>query len=98
MKRYIGPGFIEQSSGGYYIKMCRGCKTCEEGMETLTEYERKSFVYMCDVSVPFRPEDGKPNKMCPCIDCLVKMVCQIKCELLEEHISHKVIRVGDKKS
>jgi len=67
-------------------------------METLTEYERKNFVYMCDVSAPFIPEDMGPDKMCPCLECIVKMVCQIKCELLEKHLSHKVIRVGDRKT
>ena len=102
MKNYTTKRLIEQNDRGYYIKLCKGCRTYEEGMETLTEEERKKVVYLCNVSVPFIPPfipgDEDPIKICPCSDCIVKMVCLIKCELLEEHISHKVVKVGDEKS
>jgi hypothetical protein len=101
MKNYTSKRLIGQDIRGYYIKLCKGCRTYEEGIELLTEDERKEVVYLCNVSVPFIPpfipEDKKPVKICPCSDCIVKMVCLTKCELLEEHISHKVIRVGDEK-
>lgn len=98
MKNYPSGWLIKQDEAGYYIKLCKGCRTYEEGMEELTEDERGKVVYLCDVSVPFIPGDEKPIKTCPCSTCLVKMVCLTKCELLEEHVSHKVIKVGDEKT
>ncbi len=100
-RRLINQRLINQDIKGYYIKLCKGCRTYEEGIEQLTEDERKEVIHLCDVSVPFIPPfipgDAEEVKICPCSNCIVKMVCLIKCELLEEHISHKVITVGDEK-
>ena len=84
---------IEQNDRGYYIKLCKGCRTYEEGMEALTEDERKEIVYLCNISVPL-----KGDETCPCSDCIVKMLCDTKCELLEKYIPHISVTVGDRKS
>ena len=84
----------EKEDGTLYIKICEGCKTYEEGVATIPLEDRKKVVYLCNVSVPFIQEGGK---LCPCVECLVKMVCNIKCDELEKHITNQSIKVGDEK-
>ena len=86
--------YIAKEDGRYYIKQCRGCKTYEDGMNSLTEEEKDNFVYLCNVSVPIKQDTGE---LCPCSLCIIKMVCAVKCEPLSEFIESP-IKVGDEKS
>ena len=87
--------YIEKDENGYYIKQCRGCRTYEDGRADFDDEDKHNLVYLCDVSMPLIPNT---NKECPCIKCVVKMVCNIKCDELDAHVTHKVIKTGDKKS
>ena len=87
-------GYIAKEDGLYYIKQCRGCKTYEDGMSTLTEEEKGKVVYLCNVSVPIKLDT---DELCPCSLCIIKMVCNTKCQPLSEFIESP-IKVGDEKS
>jgi len=86
--------FIEKDEHGYYIKQCRGCRTYEDGRADFNDEDKQNLVYLCDVSIPVHP---KTQNLCPCSLCVVKMVCNFKCEELDLHIKSPIIRVGDKK-
>ncbi len=86
--------YVYEDGMGYYIKYCKGCKTYEEGRLSLTEEERKELVYLCNVSVPVKPDTGK---LCPCSTCIIKMMCTRKCNKLDSHIECQSIKIGDKK-
>ena len=83
-----------KEDGTRYIKVCEGCKTYEEGVATIPLEDRKKVVYLCNVSVPFIPVK---SMLCPCSECLVKMVCEVKCDELEDYITNQSIKVGDEK-
>ncbi len=72
--------FIEKENGTYYIKICRGCRTYEDDMRSLSEDQKKHYLYLCNVSIPFKEEE-----ICPCSTCIVKMVCNRKCKELNDH-------------
>lgn len=84
--------FIEKDETGYYMRQCRGCKTYEEGRDTLTKEQKQQIVYICNISIPF-----KEGKICPCSRCVVKMVCTTRCqELIDHHpVTHAPTK-GDK--
>ncbi len=86
--------YIKKENGRYYIKQCRGCKTYETAMECLSDKEKKECVYLCNVSVPIKPDTGE---VCPCSLCIIKMICTIKCEALSKFVESP-IKVGDEKT
>ena len=94
-RRYL----YKREDGTLYVKICEGCKTYEEGVATIPPEDRKKIVYLCNVSIPFIQGDPNicPGRICPCAECLVKMVCNVKCEELENHITNQSIKIGDEK-
>lgn len=86
--------YLKQKNGKYYIEQCRGCKTYEDGMESLSDEDKKIIVYLCNMSVPFKASTGE---YCPCSTCVVKMMCTNKCEELDLFIETPT-KVGDKRS
>lgn len=69
---------IEKENGIYYISICRGCKTYEDEINNLTDAEKKGI---CNVSYPFIDDT-----VCPCSECIVKMVCEHTCKKLNSYI------------
>jgi hypothetical protein len=60
-------------------KICRGCYTYESYLKYIKDYNDEDFP-ICSI----KPIVG--GKVCPCVSCLVKMVCENTCNNLELHI------------
>lgn len=78
--------FIIKEDGMHYMKTCRGCRTYEDEMSSLPDYQKREYVYLCNVSISF-----KGGEVCPCSICIVKMVCNMRCKTLSDYL-HKLPR------
>jgi hypothetical protein len=73
--------FIKKENGIHYMKACKGCKTYENEMDSLSYDQKRKYIYLCNISVPFRGEET-----CPCSICIVKMVCNRNCKALSDYL------------
>ena len=84
--------FIIKEDGIHYMKICKGCKTYDNEMNSLSYDQKRKYTYLCNISVPF-----KGKELCPCSECIVKMMCSAGCEKLNSYCSRVPKEVNLKK-
>lgn len=69
------------------IKICEGCKTYRVCMSSLEDAgDSSDFVYICNESSPYIEGKG----YCPCSSCVIKMICEERCEKYDAFNSKEV--------
>jgi len=69
---------VFDDDGTPQIGICKGCRVyniCSHEWPE-TKDQKKHYLYICNSSSPFIEGKG----VCPCSDCIIKMVCEERCE------------------
>lgn len=69
---------VYDDDGTPQIEICKGCRTYNICSKNISEHldQHKIYIYLCNASSPFIEGRG----ICPCSDCVVKMICENPCE------------------